>query len=126
MGLIDQVINDIADITSNKDGFAVDLTFTRPDKSVTVIIPGQHCKHNLNVDTEGNVVSSKKAFMSFSEKVLVATGYVVRNSKQEVDLVNHLLSVKDSSGILKNYIISQIFPDETIGLITCILEDYED
>lgn len=126
MGLIEQAIQDIADITSNKDGFGVDITLTRPDKSVTVTFGGQHCKHHLGIDTEGNAVSAKKAFVSFSERVLLATGYVVRNAKKEVDIKFHLMSVKDSSGISKDYIIDQVFPDETNGLITCILGDYEE
>lgn len=125
MGLIDEIIDDVATITSDEDDFGVLITFTTPDGSITKTIAGLHVKHHLNVDTEGNPVSGKKAVISFSEKVLSDTGYPVRNSKQEVALSNHKVSVKDNTGIVKNYVMQIIFPDETMGLITCTLEDYK-
>jgi hypothetical protein len=38
--------------------------------------------------------------------------------------LNHLVNVKDSTGNLRNYVIMENFPDETLGMITCILGDY--
>ncbi len=124
MGLIAQAKKDIEKITSNSNEWAVSMTFIAPD-SKTATINGIHSKHHLGVDTDGNMVSSKKAHVSFSEKFLLDANYQVRNLTGEVSLINHRVSVKDSTGEIKNYIISSSFPDETIGLICCILEDYE-
>lgn len=122
MGLIDQINLAVKSITSNLNDFGVSITLTAPTLEV-IIITGIHTKHHLGVDTDGNMVNSKKASIAFSESFLI--NYPCRNSNQEVDLNNHKVSVKDSTGIVKNYIVQQWFPDETIGLIVCILEDFE-
>jgi hypothetical protein len=124
VGLIEQIKKDVEQITSNSNDWAVSISFVAP-KGEMATINGLHTKHHLGVDTDGNMVNSKKAHVSFSEKFLTDAGYPVRNAKQEVDLKGHLVSVKDSTGIVKQYVMLSWFPDETIGLIACILEDYE-
>lgn len=122
MGLIDQIQADIKSITSNLNDFGVAMILTAPTNE-TITITGIHTKHHLGIDTDGNMVNSKKASIAFSESLLV--GYPCRNLSQEVNLKNHKVSVKDSTIILKNYRVQSWFPDETIGLIVCILEDFE-
>lgn len=125
MGLIDQIKKDIEQITSNGDGFAVEMTFTAPTAEV-VTIKGLHKKHHLGVNPEtGVAVNSKSASVTFSEKFFTDQNYPVRNSRKVVDLKGHLVDVKDSTGELQRYIIKEWFPDETIGLIVCVLGDYE-
>lgn len=124
MGLKDQAKKDIETITSNSNEWAQDIILTAPSLQ-SAHIKGLHTKIHLGVDTDGNVVNSKKATCSFSEKFLTDINYPVRNAKGEVDLTNHLISVKDSTGSFKNYIMQSFFPNETIGLITCIIQDYE-
>lgn len=123
MSLIDTINADIAKITSNLNEFGVSIELIAPTLE-TITINGIHTKHHLGIDTDGNMVNSKKASIAFSESLLIAP-YPVRNANKEVDLLNHLINVKDSTGIVKNYIVQQWFPDETIGLIVCILEDYD-
>lgn len=124
MGLREQAKADIESITSNLNDWAIEMTFVAPTAE-TATIKGIHSKHHLGVDTDGNMVNSKKAHVSFSEKFLTDVSYPVRNAKGEVDLTGHKVTVKDSTGIAKDYIMKSYFPNETIGLITCILEDYE-
>ncbi len=121
MGLIDTINSDIANITSNLNDFGVSMTFIAPDLT-TLTVTGIHTKHHLGVNTEGEIINSKKASIAVSESKLA--GYPLRNAKNEVDLNGHLVNVKDSTGTLCNYKIRQWFPDETIGLIVCILEMY--
>lgn len=123
MNILDRAKRDIKNITSNTGDFAVEITFIAPD-STTVTITGLHTKIYLNVDEMGNPISSKKAHISVSEKSLTDLDYPVRNTKGEVNLVKHRVNVKDSTGIEKNYITQIILPNETVGLITIILEDY--
>lgn len=124
MSLIAQAKVDIEQITSNQDDFAVEIKFTAPDNT-TATISGLHTKIHLGVNSEGEAVNSRKAHISVSEKFLTDANYPVRNSSGEVSLMNHLVEVKDSTGTSKKYKMMQFFPDETIGLITCILQDYE-
>ncbi|MCE3278037.1 MAG: hypothetical protein K0S44_228 [Bacteroidetes bacterium] len=126
MSLIERARADIKDITSNTDGFGIEMTLTAPT-SQTATIVGLHTKHWLSIDTEGNPVSSKNAHVSFSEEVLQTENpnYPIRNSDGEVDLSKHRFDVKDSTGLVKNYIAQSWRPDETMGLIVVILEDFE-
>ena len=124
MGLIDQANIDIQKITSNLGEFGVPITFTSKKYGTVVTINGLHNKIHLNVDTEGNVVYSKNATIAVSEKLLNSVGYVTRNSALEVDMNNDRMSVKDSTGIIKNYIVKAKMPDETVGLLIFILEDF--
>ncbi len=122
MGLIDQAKSDIKDITSNPDEFGVSIAFTAPTGE-TATINGLHSKHHMGMDTDGNRVNSKNAHISISEELLTAQNYPVRKTG-EVNLKDHKVSVKDSTGISKNYVIREWFQDETVGLITCILGDH--
>jgi len=119
MSLLDTIKSDIQSITSNLNEFGVSIVLTSPNGAITTL-NGIHTKHHLGIDTDGNMVNSKKASIAFSETFLNC-----RNSNEEVALTNYRVSVKDSTGIVKEYIVQQWFPDETIGLIVCILEDYD-
>lgn len=124
MGLIEQAKADIQQITSNPDEWGVQITLAAPT-SETCVITGLHTKHHLGINSDGQRANSKTASISFSEQLLVDAGYPVRNSAGEVSLRNHKVSVKDSTGISKEYHINEWFPDEAIGLIVCILIDFE-
>lgn len=123
MSLIDKAKADIKRITSNSKEFARSMTFTAPTDE-TITTKGLHSKHYIGIDSEGNPVNAKTAYVSVSEENLA--GYPVRNADGEVDLKGHRVSVVDSTGTTKEYYINEFFPDETIGLIVCILQDYAD
>lgn len=125
MGLVEQAISDIAEITSNNDDWGVSITMTDPDGE-TVTFNGLTTKHHLGIDEMGQTFRSKKASIAISESILLAANpdYPVRNSAGEVVLANHLVDVKDSTGIVKNYVVNSWLPDEAVGLIVIILEDY--
>lgn len=125
MGLIERATRDAQRYTSDKDGFAVDITLTAPD-SVTATFAGLSTKHHLAIDQmSGEVVSSRTASISFSEKTATDAGYVTRNAANEVGIKGHRAQVKDSTGAVRKYIIDKVIPDETLGLIVCMLGDYE-
>lgn len=125
MGLLELSKEDIEDITSDIDGgWAAELTLTSPGGDV-VVVNGLHTKHHFGVEPQlQKLVNTKNAHISVSEKFLVDAGYPVRDSENEVNLSGHLVMVKDSTGSEVTYRIEQWFPDETIGLITCILGDF--
>jgi hypothetical protein len=41
-----------------------------------------------------------------------------------VALQGHKVAVADSTGVVKNYVVREQYPDETIGLIVLILGTY--
>lgn len=107
-----------------KGGFQETITLETSDGSMSIETTGFASKHWINFDTDGNAANSKNAHICLDEDKLVAAGYPVRNSDKEVYLLKHRVSVKDSSGEVKTYVIIESFPDETLGLIVCILGDY--
>jgi hypothetical protein len=123
MGLLDQAREDVKDIMADGDEWGVEITFTAPNASSCTVI-GLHTKHHLGIDSDGNRSNSKTASISVVESHLVDNDYPVRNNNGEVSFRNHKASVKDSTGVVKNYMISEWFPDETLGIIVCILTDF--
>ncbi len=106
-------------------GFGEALTLATPSGDMSIPLKGLASKHHLSFDLDGNPLSSKNAHVCVSEQDLLDAGYPVRNARQEVDLHKHKVSVPDSSGVVKNYVVRENFPDETLGLITLILGDWE-
>jgi hypothetical protein len=124
MGLMEQIKNDVAFITTNGSDFAIPLIFT--DLSGTDFpVMGTARKIHFAFTDEGVAVNDKTASCSASEQVLVSAGYVVRNAAKEVAMANHKVRWTDSSGTLWQYFIRETFPDETLGLIVFILSDFE-
>ncbi len=125
MGLIEQINNDIQRITSNSNEFGVNIELIAPNGQRANIV-GIHPKVHLGVDTEGNIVNSRQARITFSERTLVGVNvnYPLRNANGDVDLKKHLVNVADSTGNIKNYRVQSWMPDETIGLILVQLESY--
>jgi hypothetical protein len=124
MNLMDEAKQDILEITSDADnGFGKEITFTAPDNSEATVT-GLHTKHHLGVDSDGNAINTKNAHIAVSESLLTDQNYPVRNSKGEVSLRNHIVSVSDSTGTVCTYKIKETYPNESTGLIVCILSDY--
>lgn len=123
MGLWETAKNDIANITTNTDEWGKSATFTAPD-STTATVNVLPTKHWTGWSEDGARVSSKYGSIAVSESILEAAGYPVRID-DEVNLENHRVSVEDSTDTVKNYTILEWYPDEAVGLIVCILGDFE-
>jgi hypothetical protein len=108
-----------------KGGFQDDIVLKTIDGLKVINTTGFVSKHWINYDTDGLPANSKNAHICLDESDLVLQEYPVRNNQNEVSLMNHKVDAKDSSGVLKHYIIKEWFPNETLGLIVCILSDYD-
>lgn len=125
MGLMEQAQADTEAITGNLNDFAKVMTFVSPTPpGQTAIVNGLHTKHHLGLDTDGNEINAKDAHVDVSEKAFIDAGYTVRDSNGEVNLKGHKVTVKDSTGIDKTYIISEWYQNESIGLIVIKLGDF--
>jgi hypothetical protein len=124
---MEQAQADIKRITSDTNGFAKTIVFTsKLGSPQTATIAGIHSKIHLGVDTEGNMVHSKRGHISFSESLLTDQGYPTRDAEGRCDMKGHLVTVTDSTGTSVQYILKEVFPDETVGLIVGLLSDWED
>lgn len=125
MGIRDQAIIDARKITSNNiSGIAIPLTFvSRKAGNFTTIINGIHTRHHYTVTSEGIETNDLNAHISFSEGLLISSGYPYRNGSGKIDIKDDVIYAIDSGGINRKYKINQVHPDETIGIIRCILED---
>lgn len=124
MSLYDIAKTDVNNITNNSAEWGRAITLTAPN-SETADINGIHVKHHTAFDEQGFPVNGKISSIAISEDIVLAanSSYPLRTNG-EVHLKNHLIQAKDSTGVLNTYKIQQWFPDETIGLIVCILSDY--
>ena len=108
-----------------RGGFGVDAILTTPSGDKTLLLNGIGSKHHLSFNSDGMPESSKQAHFTVSESLLSIAEYPVRNALEEIDLKKHRLSYKDSSDVLKHYVVKDHYPDETLGLIVLILGDWE-
>lgn len=120
MNIYERAQRDILQITTDRNGAGEKIFLVWPDAS-ELELTGVTSKHHFAVDTDGNQVNSKTAHVAISEKQIITAGKTIRNVSGEVDLTKHKLRVKDSTGVEKQYYIRSNFPDETVGLIVCIL-----
>jgi len=116
--------NDFQSIVTNLNAWGKSIILTNPVTSQSVTAAGIHTKHHLGIDENGVPINTKNAHVTFSEPALIELGYIVRNASGEVEMVGHLVTVADSNNNSIEYVIQEQFPDETVGLIVCILGDY--
>jgi hypothetical protein len=109
-----------------KGGFQDDIILETVDGLTTIETTGFVSKHWINFGSDGLPMNSKNAHITLDESALILLNYPVRNNDNEVHLQNHRVRTKDSTGQLKTYVIKEWYPDETLGLIACILGDFEE
>jgi len=115
---------DIQAITSDLDGFGTALTFIALSAETANVV-GLHAKHHTGFNDMGEAVNSLISSIAISEQFLTDAGYPVRDSNGEVSLKNHKVKAIDSTGVENTYVIREYFPDDTVGLIVCILGTYK-
>ena len=121
MSLLDTARMDAKNIVQGE--FSSPCTITNPQMSVSVSLSALATKHHIIINPEtGQPVNAKNAHICLSETKLNELGYITRVNG-DVSLVGHFINVSDSTGIVKKYKISETWPNETLGLIVCILQD---
>ena len=118
---IDRAIQDAKRFVTS-GGFEVNITLKTPDEATTLEIKGTSSRHHNSIDTDGLPVSSLNVHITIAEQDLIDNSYPYRNSKDEVSLRKHFVSCPDSRNEIRDYLIREVWPDETLGLIVCILE----
>lgn len=105
--------------------FSKEVTLYTPNKSANYTIRGLASKHHLKVSPNtGLAINSENIHISFSEKTLNDLGIVTRDINNKVVLLNYLVKITESSYMQGDYKVIENWPDETLGLIICILSTH--
>ena len=121
MNLLDTARMDANKIVQGE--FSSPCTITNPQRTVSVSLIALATKHHITINPEtGQPVNAKNAHICLSETKLNELGYISRVNG-EISLIGHFIEVSDSTGIVNKYKISESWPNETLGLIICILQD---
>jgi hypothetical protein len=124
MGLVEHIRGRVAEITSDLDGFGVAISFASPTGEKIDVV-GTQKKIGLKVDlVSGETTNTTNASVSVSESFFVEKNYPHRDLDGNVTLKDHHVTLKFTSGDEEYYIVEQAYPDETVGLIVCILGQY--
>lgn len=119
MGIFERARND-----SKRYSQEVSLTFYRI-VGTEYVAKGIATRHHLGVDPDtGLTVNSRNVHCTISETLLTAQNYNTRNSKGDVNLVNSFVKYADATGVVRTYKIIEVLPDDSLGLIVCILSSY--
>ena len=105
-------------------GLQSDIIFRNP-LGDDVPVQGIATKHHMSYDEDGQLQNAKNAHITVNESDLTDAGIVTRNGTGEVYLLNMQVAVADSTGVVKEYVIRQNWPNETLGHIVCLISDFE-
>lgn len=114
-------------ITGDPNGFNVSVLLTAiTGETATVYAPGNNIGRKMDSGM-GIVVNVKNSNVVVHENNILAANpdYPVRNDDGEVSMIGHLVSYVDNSGVTFDYIVQENIPDQTVGLITLLLGDYD-
>lgn len=104
----------------------VSLTFFRTANVDEKTVKGLATRHHLGVDPDsGLTINSRNVHCTVSESLLTAQSYSTRNSKGDVNLVNTFVKYADVTGVVRTYKINEVIPDDSLGLIVCILGQFQ-
>lgn len=112
-------------IRMDPNGFTKSLQFTAADGITMATIRGMSAVIHLGVDNQGEFVNTRKAHISFSESSLSDTGFPVRDQNGTLIIKGNRVDVIDSTGEIEQYVIREIYPDEAVGLLVCMLGDFQ-
>lgn len=102
--------------------FGKEVTLYTPDKLTTYTVTGLASKHHLGIDPNTGIpVNSENIHISFSEKTLNDLEITTRDSNNKVTLLGWFVKITETNYMNGDYKIVQNWPDETLGLIICIL-----
>ncbi len=119
------VAQDIQQITTNSNDFAIPFVFTAPTSPVTVAtIYGIGKKHHLEFDELGMVKGNvTNATCTVSALSLNAVSYPYINSNNLISFKGHLVQWADVTGTFQ-YVVNEWYPNEKTGQIVLILGNY--
>jgi len=123
MNIVEQMKQDLEEITGNADEFGVTLSFVSPTNE-TAQITGMYSDHSNSYDESGQNITGKFTHVTISEQFLINKNYPTRNTDGLADLNEHLVTVHYIDGSTKQYSVDDVRPDYTVNLFLLILSEY--
>lgn len=123
--MIETAAASVKRIRQDPNGFTKSIQFTSNDGLTTVTIRGMASVIHLGVDNQGEFVNTRKAHISIVESSLTDVGFPTRDSNGALTLKGNRVNVVDSTGNVEQYVIREVYPDEAMGLMVCILGDFQ-
>jgi len=109
----------------NSGGFEVDITLRPPTSgSLKVSLKGTHSNHHNSIDSEGLRINARHVSITISESDLVLLNYSYKKA-DKIYLKNHKVEITNANGKLENYVVVDTMPNYGLGVITCILANYD-
>lgn len=121
-------IFDLAKEDSKRFTKQVPLTFYRivEEEEVSVDVEGMFTNHHLGIDPDTRtLVNSKNIQCTVHEANLIDAGFMTRNASGFIKLLDCFVKATRSDGVLKEYKVTETYPDETLGIIVCTLAEIE-
>lgn len=116
---------DAKDMLTNEDEFAMPVTLTSlGEEPVTVTVGALAVKHYFFYDIDGTIKNAKNSRVTVHEDTLTDAEYPYRNSANNINMVGHIVTFTDTSGIEWSYKVATQIPNETLGFILLNLIDY--
>jgi hypothetical protein len=107
-------------------GFANSITLTDPSGK-TEIIKGRTGQVHALIDPDTGIpVSVKNAYCSIRIKTLFDLGFKLPKAQPDNTKKPWTAQFADINGIIRKYRVNESRPDQTLGLITLMLEDFKD
>lgn len=131
MSLTQRVQQDFYRLSTDKNQWAVDIKFLGKKDDLlpeAKIVAGFHNKHHTGYSELGERISTRNSSIAVSEQALteiVDGAFNIRKTPGgDLDMLEHVIQVANSTGEERTYIITKNFPDEVIGCLVFILSDY--
>lgn len=125
MSLNDQAILDLQSIMENDNEFATPVIFMSASTSVSVTVNAITNKIMIEVESvSGAPGVAERATVAVHESTLIAAGYPVRNSSNEIAMSRDLITMT-VFGEEKKYIVKYQIPDQKLGCLIFVLENFE-
>jgi len=109
----------------SQSAFDLDIIFrvSYETGAETATIKGLFAETSRTIDTDGQDAIADIARLTFSENLLKTTNpaYPIRNADGLVAINQHKITVTNSAGIVLDLTIKNVYPDSTVGMITCDL-----
>ena len=127
MGLREKAEADLETILEGSLGFGHPITLTDSDKT-TADLTGFSNDIGLLIDPDtGLAVSGRKASIALRISTLIAQGFEdLPKGVQDPTEKPWIVDFNDINGNAFKFKVSSAQPDRGLGVITCILETYED
>lgn len=105
----------------------VPLTFFKVSGQNEVTINGMATRHHLGIDPDTRtLVNSRNTQCTIHENLLKEAGFTTRNANNDVILKGVYVRYADHTGVSKVYVIAETYPDDTLGIIVCTLNQFRE